>query len=331
MRLHEIVQRSARPLVAPLLGYPGARLTGTTLRQNLCEATVHSDTIHRLWADYRHDVVFPMMDLSLEAGALGLRVRLPDNESPTVEEHPVAGEEDLERFSAIDVLADPRLQSFLETIRNLKATVDALHGAYVVGPFTLAGLLMGASQIARATVLRQEFVRRLLAVTTAAVRTYAEACQAAGAEAIAFLEPTAVMLSPKAFTSFSGEPIAGIVRDLKVRAVLHICGDTRHLIPSMCQTGVDALSLDSRVDLPTVAAAIQRDMVLIGNIDPVAVMGSAELQRVVNAVRELRQRMAPYPNFILSTGCDLPFETPLANVAAFMEEGRRTPSRTAVV
>jgi uroporphyrinogen decarboxylase len=34
------------------------------------------------------------------------------------------------------------------------------------------------------------------------------------------------------------------------------------------------------------------------------------------------KRMDPYPNFILSTGCDLPQETPLENIRAFMETGR---------
>jgi uroporphyrinogen decarboxylase len=323
VRLHEIVKRSEMLAVAPLLGYPGARLTGTTVRQNLTDAVVHTSTIRRLWDDYRPDVVFPMMDLAVEAGALGLRVRFADYESPTVVEHPVAGETDLERFTSVDILADWRLQTFLETIRNLNSAVDALHAAYVVGPFTLAGLLMGASQIACATVLQPDFVHKLVAMTTEVVRTYAEACQSAGAEAIAFLEPTAVMLSPKAFITFSGEPIAEIVRDLHARAILHICGDSRHLVSSMCATGVDGLSLDSRVDLPAIAAAVGSEIVLIGNIDPVAVMGSSDPQRVVDAVRDLRRKMVPYPNFVLSTGCDLPFETPLANVAAFMREGRR--------
>ena len=31
--------------------------------------------------------------------------------------------------------------------------------------------------------------------------------------------------------------------------------------------------------------------------------------------------MAPYPNFILSTACDLPAETPLENIHALMAQG----------
>jgi uroporphyrinogen decarboxylase len=131
------------------------------------------------------------------------------------------------------------------------------------------------------------------------------------------------MLSPKAFNTFAGEPVANIVRQLDVPTVLHICGDSRHLIPSMCATGVGGLSLDSRVDLPAIAATISPDVVLIGNVDPVNVMGGTDPQRVAEAVRDLRAQMEPYPNFVLSTGCDLPLETPLTNIAVFMEEGRR--------
>lgn len=323
MRLHEALHRRVAPLVSPLIGYPGARLTGTTVRENVFDAAIHTNTIRQLWEEYQYDIVFPMMDLAVEAGALGLRVRYPENESPTVEEHPVATEADLERFRDVDVLADARLQSFLETIRRLKSTVDAVHGAYVVGPFTLAGLMMGASEIARATIRCPEQVRRLVAFTTDVVRTYAEACQSAGAELIAFLEPTAVMLSPKSFMEFSGDAVSQLAYGLEVWTVLHICGDTKRLIPAMCRTGVDALSLDSLVDLPAIALTVPSDVVLIGNVDPVTVMGSSDPRRVSNAVRELCKGMPRHSHFVLSTGCDLPLETPLANVTAFMEEGRR--------
>jgi hypothetical protein len=39
-------------------------------------------------------------------------------------------------------------------------------------------------------------------------------------------------------------------------------------------------------------------------------------------VEALLDAMAPYPNFVLSTGCDLPAETPLANIETFMRIGR---------
>ena len=38
---------------------------------------------------------------------------------------------------------------------------------------------------------------------------------------------------------------------------------------------------------------------------------------------ELMKQMEFYPNFVLSTGCDMPQETPLENIHAFMRAGRR--------
>ena len=42
----------------------------------------------------------------------------------------------------------------------------------------------------------------------------------------------------------------------------------------------------------------------------------------INVLEELSQTMMPYHNFIMGTGCDLPPETPLANIEAFMAAAR---------
>jgi uroporphyrinogen decarboxylase len=94
----------------------------------------------------------------------------------------------------------------------------------------------------------------------------------------------------------------------------------------MAAAGVDAVSLDSPdigVDLPKVAAELPADVAIIGNINPTGQMLTGTPESVAAEVGNLLERMAPYDNFILSTGCDLPQETPLANIAAFMETGRR--------
>jgi len=77
------------------------------------------------------------------------------------------------------------------------------------------------------------------------------------------------------------------------------------------------------VDFPTAAGRIDPEVILIGNIDPVGVMVQQSPQEVARAARELLDSMARHSNFILSTGCDLPYETPYENIDAFMSEGRR--------
>ena len=59
------------------------------------------------------DIIFPMMDLSIESEALGLPVVLPEDESPSVEEHPVASSADLEKLKSFN-LESGRIRVFLE-------------------------------------------------------------------------------------------------------------------------------------------------------------------------------------------------------------------------
>jgi len=321
-RLHERIARENRLLVAPLVGYPGARLTRTTLSENLHNAALHTRSIRALIEAWRMDLALPMMDLSVEAGALGLSVRFSDFESPTVLEHPVKQIEDLRRFRGRDILSDDRLQSFLQTIEALRHSQSALVGAYVVGPFTLSALMMGATEAATATIQRRALVSAAVDCSMEAIETYAKACVAAGAEVIVILEPSAVWLSSQAFEDFSGKWIRQLVSQLDAMSVLHICGNSTRILQAMCRTGVDGLSLDAAVDFPQAAEQVPQTTVLIGNIDPVRVMGSEKPEHVERAVRELKQGMARFGNFLLSTGCDLPYATPPENIDAFMRAGR---------
>jgi len=89
---------------------------------------------------------------------------------------------------------------------------------------------------------------------------------------------------------------------------------------------VDAVSLDSEsagVDLCVAAGKMPKNTFVMGNINPTGVLLTGTPHEVGLEVAGLLQRMAPYPNFVLSTGCDLPQETPLENIDAFMQTGRR--------
>jgi len=63
--------------------------------------------------------------------------------------------------------------------------------------------------------------------------------------------------------------------------------------------------------------------VLIGNVDPVGVMLNGSADEVANAVRKLLDEMSDVENFMLSTGCDLPYETPHENIGR-IHERRKT-------
>lgn len=110
--------------------------------------------------------------------------------------------------------------------------------------------------------------------------------------------------------------IAAAIRDREGCPVLHICGDSTHLLGGMAASGVDGLSLDHPVDLSNAMEAVPESMLVIGNVDPVGVMMEAEPAAVMEVARSLIERFGGKQNFVLGTGCDLPIETPLENIDA---------------
>ncbi len=308
--------------MVPLAGYPGVGLTRSTIKQNMFNAELQARSLYKLIEYTQPDAAFTMMDLSVEAGALGLPVRFPLSESATVEWHPVKSVSDLDQYKVVDPMYDGRAWVFLETVRLLKRNVSVPIGVYVSGPFTLAGLMMGANQIALATIDTPEVVHATVNFCEQAIIQYAKALQAAGAHMICILDPTAMILSPRAYWEFAGKSIQNLVRHLDTRTILHICGNTEHLAMLMCDTGVHALSLDSLVNLPKMAEIVPQDVVLIGNVAPVATMLQGDHARVRRDTLTLLESMRKHDNFIVSTGCDLPPETPLENILEFVETAK---------
>lgn len=322
MRLIDFARADNRRKVVPLMGFPGVQLSHYSVRQILFNAEAQVKTARALFERFRPDALFQVMDLSVEASALGLQVRYPVNESPSVEEHPVKGVSDLAQFADIDILQDGRVMAFLEGMRRMKATISVPIGGYIIGPFTLAGRLMGESEAAMMAIDDPSALEQILEFTTERILRYGRALVSAGADMIAILEPTGVILSPSQFGQFSGKYVKRILDGLDTIGILHICGDTTHIIPSMCETGAQGLSLDSDVDLPKAMAMLPEDVVMIGNLDPVAVVAHSTPEQVRQASRELLAAMSKFPNFVFSSGCDLPPETPMANIAAMIEACR---------
>ena len=90
----------------------------------------------------------------------------------------------------------------------------------------------------------------------------------------------------------------------------------------MCEIGSEALSLDSLVNFKTIAPKVKNDVVLIGNLDPVRVLRDLTPDQVKICTRNFLEETKGIKNLILSSGCDLPQDTPIENIEAMIEEGK---------
>jgi len=319
-----------RRLVAPLVGFPGCRLIDTTLKVAQQNHGVHFECVNALAKLLKPDIAFMLMDLSVEANALGLPVRFPIDQSSSVEHHPIDNLDELNRYRHIDILQDARIQSYIKTIEMMSMGLgkDILKCAYVVGPVTLAGLFETAERVAMDSILEPDRLKVLCSFATKIIQKYAHAMINAGADIICILEPTATILGPDEFKKFSSYYVNYIIESYKyanIETIYHTCGNTMHLIQEMVSAGVAALSLDAPqfgIDMPKAAQLVPENIIIIGNVSPTHVLKDGSVESVKHATTKLLEQMRPYPNFILSTGCDVPPETPLKNLKAFMQTGR---------
>ena len=323
-------QKEKRRLVAPLVGFPGVNITGNTIKLAQQNFGQHYKIVKEIARVFEPDIIFPLMDLAVEANALGQYTVFPQQESATVVKSDFSID-DLAAKENVNIAFDTRLIGYLETMKlmSIGLSDSILRGAYVTGPYSLAALIMGADQAAMATVLQPDDLHTLCQFTTEKILEYVRLLIASGAQTICILEPSAVMLGPNEFAAFSGSYVQYIIESCKytgIATIYHTCGNTMHLINKMVETGVSALSLDSQevgVDLPAVAKQVPPEVVIMGNINPTGSLLNGTPEQVEKEVTELLQQMAPFPNFVLSTGCDLPQETPIENIHAFMSTGKK--------
>jgi uroporphyrinogen decarboxylase len=110
-----------------------------------------------------------------------------------------------------------------------------------------------------------------------------------------------------------------VVEQIERPVILHICGNSTHIIEMMCATGVQGISIDFMVDLPAIVPRVPNDVVIMGNINPVGTLLNGTPEEVRRETRELMKKMAGVPNYIGMSGCDIPLPAPIENVQAMVE------------
>ena len=130
------------------------------------------------------------------------------------------------------------------------------------------------------------------------------------------------MLSPDMCEEFSSvyvKKIVDAVQDDTFTVVLHNCGNTVKLIESMIGTGALCFHFGNAVDLVDILPQIPEDRIAMGNIDPVSIFKNGTVMEMKEKVKALLEKMKKYKNFVLSSGCDVPPNSPIENVTAFYE------------
>ena len=232
------------------------------------------------------------------------------------------GLDKLRKLDVPDPYTSGRMPLNIESLSVISKSIKKPLYESIQGPFTLAGQLAGATQLLRCIITDKKFVEELLEFTTELVRRYAVAANKAGAKYISIAEPTSVTLSKDRFDEFIVKNLNKIYNELDCWKGMHICGDTRELLDNMLSCNIDAVSLDQILDYEEIAPMIPRDIVLIGNLDPIKLLGRSKPDKIRRETLKLLKKMRGYDNFLCDFGCNCLNTTPVENLQAAIKAGR---------
>lgn len=317
------VKYSERILCAPFASFPGTVLTNSTVKENLNDGSLQAETIISLQRICNFDIVFPMMDLTVEAEAFGAEINWEIDELPAVTGKIINNEDDVKRLSIPEIGEGNRLHIFVETCKRLKkAFPDKWVWGYVLGPFSIAGRLMGMTEISISLKLESELVHQVLNRVENLLERYVSALLSTGIDGLVILEPASGMLDENDANEFSNNYIKEIVKLIKYEGkipILHNCGRVLHLVESLCSTGIEALHVGPVTNPYDIYPRVPENIVLMGNLNPTEIFLQSTPEKVEEATISLLEKMDGYNRFIISSGCDIPPGTPIENLQIFKE------------
>ncbi len=287
---------SRKRLALPILTSLGFGLTGKTIRDGATNSRAQADAIVALARRYEFAASPMMMDLSVEAEAFGAKIKLSEDEVPVVIG---AVLHDCSEVAALAIpsLSAGRIPLYLDAARLAAAEVtDRPVFAGCIGPFSLAGRLFGMTEIMTEMLMDPDGILALLEKCTVFLETYLQAFAATGVNGVIIAEPAAGLLSPAQCDEFSSVFVRRLISKVQSAWGLHF---------------------GNKIDMVKTLAELPADMLLMGNIDPAGVFRMGTPEQVLAETTRLLEATAAYPNFIISSGCDIPPLVPEANVDAF--------------
>lgn len=308
---------SANVPVMPIMTHPGIELINKKVIDAVKDGDVHYQAVMALRKRFPLSVASTtIMDLSVEAEAFGADIVFDDNEVPTVSGRLLTSAADVEALQ-IPTLDAKRVPEYLKANRLAAAELDVPLFGGCIGPFSLAGRLYDMTELMMAMYIEPDTANLLLDKCTQFILEYCKQIKASGSAGVVMAEPAAGLLSNDDCFTYSSLFVKRIIDELQddnFVVMLHNCGNTGQCTKAMIDTGAAALHFGNKIDMAQVLAEVPSDIVVSGNIDPVEVMKFGTPQQVADAAKSLLVLAEKHNNFILSTGCDVPPETPFENI-----------------
>lgn len=305
----------------PVLSFPAVQLMGITVRELISSAEAQAEAMELVAKRTDDAASVSLMDLSVEAECFGSEIRFSDEEVPTVVGSIVTTEEEA-RALEVPAVGAGRTGLCVEAIRKATERItDRPVFAGVIGPFSLAARLMDVTEAMVLCYDEPDMVHILLEKSTRFITEYCRAFKEAGANGVVIAEPVAGLLSPALEEEFSApyiKQIVDAVQDDSFLVIYHNCGGAViRQIDSILSTGAAAYHFGNAIDMAEMMPHIPADTVAMGNVDPAGEFRGGTPESIRAATHKVMESCREYPNFVISSGCDIPPLSRWENIDAF--------------
>lgn len=306
----------------PVLTFPAIQLLNTSVEKLISDSNLQSEALKLINQRCHPLAIMGFMDLSVEAEAFGANIRFSEDEVPIVVGSIIKSEEDAINLKVPKVGAK-RTRIYFDAMKKAKQEIkDCPVFAGCIGPFSLAGRLLGVSEAMISCYDEPEMVHLVLKKATEFLINYLQAYKDLGIDGVFMAEPLAGILSPNLCDEFSSCYVKEIVSALDDDSFLvayHNCGNnTLKMVDTILSTGCRLYHFGNAISIEQMLKLMPKDIMIMGNIDPVS-LKDASKEDVIAATNALLEAIGDVDNFVISSGCDIPPLARWENIDAFMK------------
>ncbi len=274
------------------------------------------------------DYVSCISDPAREAADCGAAVQFFPDQPPAVDEvnSLLADKTRLTGLKTPDPLGGGRMHDRVRAAVLLRERVggEKLIEGWIEGPCAEAADLRGINRLMTDFFDDPGFVRDLMEFCLEMELRFAKAQVEAGVELMGIGDAAASLVGPQIYHEFVlpyERRMVEAVQAMGARVRLHICGNIGRIVEAIGTLGCDLVDVDFMVPLARCREAMGPAQVLAGNIDPVQVLRGGTPESVAEALAECRRQAGP--RYIVAAGCEIPRDTPEANVRAMCDFARQ--------
>jgi len=273
----------------------------------------------RVAEEFDCDQVGCISDPAREAADCGAAIVFNENTPPDIDEGNalLADKSKLKSLKMPDPLGGGRMHDRVKAaaLFKQKAGTDKVIEGWIEGPCAEGADLRGINTIMMDFFEDPAFIRDLFEFVTELGLRFAKAQIGAGVDLMGIGDAAASLVGPKIYEEFvwpCEKRLIDGIHKMGAAVRLHICGDTRGILPGMGRLGVEMVDLDFPCPVSLGREKMGPEQTICGNINPVAILQDGTAQLVRQAVEQCHKEAGK--QFIVGAGCEVTRHTPLENL-----------------